>query len=148
MQIHFFVQNLCDLNTTLNPWVFCDFVGSLYMFLSANRQKRLLRATREAPNPNLQIVITHASHICCQHSFEFPLRMNGMHGKQFDHEHLAFYHSQSDHACFDYLSRKFYAKHTSTAMQQKRFDLRSLLPALRNLCLFLVVIKNRACQVI
>ena len=38
-----------------------------------------------AHNPNLQVVITHASHVCDQHSFGFPLRMNGMHRTQFDH---------------------------------------------------------------
>ena len=38
-----------------------------------------------AHNPNLQVVITHASHVCDQHSFGFPLRMNGMHRIQFDH---------------------------------------------------------------
>ena len=33
-------------------------------------------ATRRAHNPNLQVVITHASHVCSQHSFGLPLRMN------------------------------------------------------------------------
>ena len=32
-------------------------------------------------DPNLQVVITHASHVCSQHSFGLPLIMNGMHGK-------------------------------------------------------------------
>ena len=41
-----------------------------------------LRATRGARNPNLQVVITHASHICTQHSFRLPVRMNGMHKSQ------------------------------------------------------------------
>ena len=31
-----------------------------------------LRATRGARNPNLQVVITHASHVCSQHSFGLP----------------------------------------------------------------------------
>ena len=44
----------------------------------------LLRATRGARNPNLQVVITHASHVCSQHSFGLPLRMNGMHKMEFD----------------------------------------------------------------
>ena len=48
----------------------------------------LLRATRGAHNPNLQVVITHASHVCSQHSFGFSLRMNGMHRTQFDHARL------------------------------------------------------------
>ena len=29
----------------------------------------LVRATTGARNPNLQVVITHASHVCCQYSF-------------------------------------------------------------------------------
>ena len=63
----------------------------------------LLRATREARNPNLQVIITHTSHVYSQHSFGFPLRMNGMH------------RTQSDHARFDYLPRKTYAKHSNVA---------------------------------
>jgi len=45
----------------------------------------LLWVTRGACNPNLQVVIKHASHLCSQHSFVPPLRMNGMHKMQFDH---------------------------------------------------------------
>ena len=48
----------------------------------------ILRATRGAHNPNLQVVITHASRVCSQHSFGLPLRMNGMHRMQFDHARL------------------------------------------------------------
>ena len=48
----------------------------------------LLRAPLVARNPNLQVVITHASHVCGQHSFGLPLRMNGMHRTQFDHARL------------------------------------------------------------
>ena len=44
-------------------------------------------ATRGARNPNLQ-VITHASHVCSQHLFGIPLRMNGIHITQFDHARL------------------------------------------------------------
>ena len=50
----------------------------------------LLQATRGARNTNLKVVITHASHVCSQHSFGLPLRMNGMHRTLFDH------------ACFDH----------------------------------------------
>ena len=46
------------------------------------------RATRGARNPNLQVVITHASHVCSQHSFGLPLRMYGMHRTHFDHARL------------------------------------------------------------
>ena len=38
-----------------------------------------------ARNPNLQYVISHASHVCNQHSFGRPLRINEMHITQFDH---------------------------------------------------------------
>ena len=48
----------------------------------------LLRATRGARNPNVKVVITHASHVCSQLSFGPPLRMNGMHRTQFDHVRL------------------------------------------------------------
>ena len=60
-----------------------------------------LRATRGACNPNVQVVITHASHLCSKHSFVLPLKMNGMHRRQFDH------------ARFDHLPRKTYAKHSN-----------------------------------
>ena len=42
-----------------------------------------LRATRGARNPNLQVVITHASHIVWTSQ-----RMNEMHRTQFDHARL------------------------------------------------------------
>ena len=45
----------------------------------------LLRATKGARDPNLQVVITYASHVCSQHSFGLPLRIYGMH---FDHARL------------------------------------------------------------
>ena len=50
----------------------------------------LLRATRRSPNPNFQVVITHALHLYSQHSFGLPLRLNGMHRTQFDHARLDF----------------------------------------------------------
>ena len=62
---------------------------------------RYLRATRGACNPNLQVVITYASHVCSQHSF--GLKMNGMHTTQFVH------------ACFDDLSRETCAQHSDGA---------------------------------
>ena len=39
----------------------------------------LLWAPLVTRNPNLQVVIRHASHVCSQDSFELPLRLNGMH---------------------------------------------------------------------
>ena len=47
-----------------------------------------LQATRGACNPNLQLVNLHASHVCSQHLFGLPLRMNGMHSMRFDDSHL------------------------------------------------------------
>ena len=44
----------------------------------------LLQATRGAHNPNLQVVNMHALHVCSQHSFRLPLRMNGIHRMHFD----------------------------------------------------------------
>ena len=38
-----------------------------------------------ASNPNRQVVIMHASHVCSQHSFGLPLRKDGIHKMQFDH---------------------------------------------------------------
>ena len=101
----------------------------------------LLRATRGARSPSLQVVITHASYVCSQHSFGLPLRMCGMHRVLFDQARL------------DLLSLVFLlitrvlticlVKLTQHAtLEQKRFswrfDLRSLSPALRNLWLLLV----------
>ena len=48
----------------------------------------LLQATRGARNSNLQVVITHAWHVCSQHSFGLPLRINGMHRTHFGHARL------------------------------------------------------------
>ena len=52
------------------------------------RFKGLLRTTRVACNPNLQVVITHASQVCSQHLFGLPPRMYGMQRTQFDHGRL------------------------------------------------------------
>ena len=51
-------------------------------------EKLLLRATKGACNSNLQVVVTHASHVCSQHSFGLPIRMYGKHRKHFDHARL------------------------------------------------------------
>ena len=56
----------------------------------------LLRTRIVARNRNLQVIITHASHPCSQHSFGIPLRMYGMHKTHFDH------------ACLDLLSLVFW----------------------------------------
>ena len=48
----------------------------------------LLQATRGAHNLNLQVVITHASHLYSKHSFGLSLRMSGMQRMQFDDARL------------------------------------------------------------
>ena len=45
---------------------------------------QLLRATRGARNPNPELVVTHASHVCSQHLFELLPSVNEMHITQFD----------------------------------------------------------------
>ena len=49
-----------------------------HVFRGTIRHPLLWCTIREACNPNLQVVFTHVSHICSQHSFGLPLRMNGM----------------------------------------------------------------------
>ena len=80
-----------------------------------------IAGTRRAPNPNLQVVITHALHVYSQHSFGLPLRMNGMYRTQFDHVRL------------DFLSLVIWSRvfcHVklpqSTTTEQNRFDFLSL----------------------
>ena len=57
-----------------------------------------LRATKGARNPILQVAITHASHVCSQHSFGLPLQMNEM------------YKTQFDHVCLDLLSHVIWSR--------------------------------------
>ena len=64
------------------PSTITIFLLFILLFLSS------LRAPVVASKPNLQVVVTHASHICMQHSFGLPLRMNGMHIMQCDHARL------------------------------------------------------------
>ena len=69
----------------------------------------MIAGDKRSPQSNLQVVITHASHVCSQHSF--GLRMNGMHRTQFDHAlldllSLKIWSREFDDACFDHLSRE------------------------------------------
>ena len=67
-----------------------------------------------------------------QHSFWLPLRMNGMHRAQFDCARL----DLLSLVIWAHVLTIYHLKPTqSTTMEQKRFDLRSLSPALRNLWL-------------
>ena len=67
-----------------------------------------LEVTRGAHNPNLQVVITHASHVCSQHLSGLPLRMNGMHRTLFNPTPLDLLSLVIWSHMFDYLSLKLY----------------------------------------
>ena len=106
------------------------------LFHSWFQLEKFLWATRGARDPNFQVVIMHASHVCSQHLFGLPVRMCGMHRTQFDHTRL-------DLPLLVIWSRAFLTichmeLSQSTALEQKRFELRSLSPALRNVWLLLV----------
>ena len=73
----------------------------------------LLRAPLVARNSNLQVVITHALHVCSQHLFGLPQRMSGMHGEA---------------TCV--LTICHVKPTQSIATEQNNFDLRSLLHSL------------------
>ena len=76
-----------------------------------------------------------------QHSFGLPLRKNGIHRKQLYQARLDLLSLVTCSRVFwrSDLSRKTYTKHSNGT---KRFDIRSLSPALRNLWLLLVYIKK------
>ena len=111
----------CYWSSILYPNVYQNHFNSfLTQTLLSNLHCRtwlvpLLRATRGAHNPNLQVVIMHASHVCSQCSFGLPLRMNWTNKMQFDHVCFDFLPSLSDQLCFDHLSCETYAKHSAGA---------------------------------
>ena len=96
--------------------------------LCSLREITLLRATRGECNPNLEVVITHASHVCSQHSFVLPLRMNGMHRTQFDH---AFWPFTPRNLIMRVLTICHLKPMQSTVLELKRFEFWPL-SALRN----------------
>ena len=77
---------------------------------------KLIAGDKRSPQSKLQVFITHASHVCSQHSFGLPLRMKGMHKTLWSR---AFGPSTpcipSYPSCFDYLSPETYAKHSAGA---------------------------------
>ena len=81
--------------------------------------KNQLRATRGARNPNLQVVITHASHVYGQHSLGLPLRVSGIHKTPFDHARFDRLPRVSCSRVFDHLSSETYEKQSFGA---KAFD--------------------------
>ena len=78
----------------------------------------------------LKAVITHASHVCSQYLFGLPLRMDRMHRTQFDHARLGLPLTCNLITHVLTMSRETYAK---LSLKQKRFGLRSLSLAFRNL---------------
>ena len=100
-RVHFLYKNNEHLNTVKS---------APYVVLC------LLQATRRARNPNLHIVITHALHVCSQHSFGLPLRMDGMHRTQFGLSITRNLVTRVLTICHVKLPQ-------STTMEQNRFDL-------------------------
>ena len=66
----------------------------------------------QVQDPNLQVVITHALHVCSQHSFGLPLRVNGCSENNLILRVWTFYHSLYDDARFNHLSLETYTKHS------------------------------------
>ena len=83
---------LCKFFWEFSSFHFCRPLVDIYWHPLLRHFKLIrfpyLRATRGASNPNLKVVITHASHVCCQNSFGLPLGMYGMHRTHFDHVRL------------------------------------------------------------
>ena len=72
-------------STLNNKSICCRSSICIVLLLCLWEQQYFYRAAR---NPNLQVVISHTSHVfqpASQHFFGLPLRMNGMHRAQFDH---------------------------------------------------------------
>ena len=122
--------NIISLNTEVDTNLLCVHTCITQLFLWV---------TRGAHNPNLKVVNTHASHVCSQHSFGLPLRMNRKHVTQFNHAHLDLL-SLAFWSCMFWPTICHVKLMQSTALEQKRFDLRSLLPTLCNLWLPLYII--------
>ena len=80
---HLLRSLFCFIKQILEPRRHCSPFST-----SCSHRKIKLRATRGARNPNLKVVITHASQVCSQHSFGLSLRMNETHTAQFEHAHL------------------------------------------------------------
>ena len=98
----------------------------------------LFPATTGARNPYLQVVITHVSHVCSQHSFGLPLGMNGMHINAI--WSCTFGPSITRNLITCVLTICHVKLTRSTALEQKRCDLRSLSPVLLYLWLLLVLV--------
>ena len=91
----------------------CGRVGPISNLCQGELLTLLLGATRAARNPNLQVVVMCASHVCSQHSFGLPLGMSEIHITQIDHSNVdVLYHSASDHGCLDHLSCETCVKHS------------------------------------
>ena len=82
--------------------------------------------TRGTRNPNRQVVITHASHVC---NHLASIRRKGMHLTQF-----------ASTPCN--LITRVLTTYAELALEQKRLDLRSLSSAIRNLWLIILYIRR------
>ena len=133
-------QTSCQI---IIPQSAVDRKSGTVLNFSCSIKIKLLRAALVTRNPSLQAVISHALHVCSQHSFGLPLRMNGMHKTQFDHAH------------FDLLPRVIWSRvfwpsvkwniPKSKVLEQKcltAFGPPIIVTALHNLWLWLVLIKN------
>ena len=72
---HFYVKRLCT-------WSHFESEGF------GTRKWPIADDKRSPQSLNLQVVITHASHVCSQHLIGLRQRMNGMHRTLFDHAHF------------------------------------------------------------
>ena len=72
---------------------------------------QIFAGDKGARNPTLQVVIPHASHVCSQHLFGLPLKMNGMHKTQYDHARFDVLPLVLSYSCFDHLSSETCTKH-------------------------------------
>ena len=85
----FLQTTICSISGSINDSRRANrFPSTITIFLFILLFLSSLRAPVVASKPNLQVVITHARHICRQHSFGLPLRMIGMHIMQCDHARL------------------------------------------------------------
>ena len=72
MQHYPLLLNCCFIASVPKLW------NDLPLKIRMAKSVDLLWVTRGAHNPSLQVVIMHTSHVCSQHWFGLPLRMNGM----------------------------------------------------------------------
>ena len=120
-----------------SPWGMSNdsLLGEYGYFLESHCSRCRVYCRRQEETAIL--ISTHALHVCTQHSFGLPLRMNGCSESNLILHVWTFYHSLYDDACFDHLSLETYTKHS---IRVKAFWLLIVSPALCNLWLLLVCV--------